>query len=120
MTERTNILIVDDDDDLCKSLSMILRLKGHTVAVALNGPQAIEQVRKRSFDLILLDVKMVPLDGVETCAEIKRIRPEALVMMMTAFAVEEQVQKALRLGASGVLYKPLDIKEMMALADRIS
>jgi len=119
MTNRTNILIVDDNANLCKSLSMILRLKGHAVTVALNGPQAIEHVRKQSFDLILLDIKMVPMDGVETFCEIKRIRSGAVVMMMTAYAVEDRVQEALRQGANGILYKPVDIEEMIALADRI-
>ncbi len=120
MTNQSSILIVDDNDSLCKSLALILKLKGHAVTVALDGLQAIEHVQEKHFDLIFLDVKMIPIDGVETFVEIQRIRPGITVMMMTAYAVEDRVEEALRLGARGVLYKPVDIEEVIALAARIS
>jgi len=110
-------LIVDDDISLCKTLSFILGRKGCVVTTAQDGPEAIERVKEKPFDMIFMDIRMPLMDGVETYRRIKKIRPEAVVMMMTAYAVEELVQKALQEGAYGITYKPLDIERMVAVIE---
>ena len=115
MTDQTSILIVDDNVGLRKTTSLILARKGYAVATAADGPQAIERVQNKPFDLIFLDIKMAPMDGVETYRRIKKIRPAAVVIMMTAYAVEDLIQEALQQGAYGVIYKPLDIEKVVAL-----
>jgi len=116
---KAAILIVDDNVGLCRSTALVLGHKGYAVATAGDGPEAIEKVKDRPFDIIFLDVKMPVLDGVETYRRIKEIRPDAVVMMMTAYAVEDLVQDALREGAYGIVYKPLDIKRMIALIEEV-
>jgi DNA-binding NtrC family response regulator len=67
--------------------------------------------------MIFLDIKMPVMDGVETHRHIKEVRPDAVVMMMTAYAVEDLVQEALADGAYGILYKPLDIEEFVSIIE---
>ncbi len=117
MKEKASILIVDDNSSLCQTLSSILGRKGYAVTTAQDGPEAIEKVKKNPFDMIFMDIKMPLMDGVETYRRIKKIRPEAVVMMMTAYAVEELVQEALQEGAYGITYKPLDIERMVAVIE---
>jgi two-component system response regulator HydG len=117
MEEKASILIVDDNISLCKTMSFVLGRKGYAVTTAKDGPEAIERVRKNPFDMIFMDIKMSPMNGVETYRRVKKIRPEAVVMMMTAYAVEELVQKALQEGAYGITYKPLNIERMVAVIE---
>jgi two-component system response regulator HydG len=117
MNERADILIADDNQSLCRTMSLTLKRKGYGVTVAKDGAEALERVRERPFDMIFMDVKMPLMDGVETYKRIKEIRPEAVVMMMTAYAVEELVQEALKEGAYGVVYKPVDIDKVVSLIE---
>ncbi len=117
MKEKANIMIVDDDISLCKTLSSILGRKDYVVTTAQDGPEAIERVKERPFDITFMDIKMPLMNGVETYRRIKKIRPKAVVMMMTAYAVEELVQGALQEGAYGITYKPLDIERVIAVIE---
>jgi two-component system response regulator HydG len=117
MDKKASILIVDDDISLCKTITHILGRKGYMVTTAQDGPEAIERVKERSFDMTFVDIKMPLMNGVETYRRIKKIRPEAVVMMMTAYAVEDLVQKALQEGAYGITYKPLDIERVTTIIE---
>jgi two-component system response regulator HydG len=115
--EKASILIVDDNISLCKTMSFVLGRKGCDVAMAKEGFEAIERVKERPFEMIFMDIKMPLMDGVETYQRIKEIRPEAVVVMMTAYAVEEMVQEALEEGAYAIIYKPVDIEKAVALVE---
>lgn len=114
MEAKANILLVDDNVSLTKTMSFALKRNGYAVTTAKDGREAIAKVKEQPFDMIFMDIKMPLLDGVETYKEIKKLRPEAVVMMMTAYAVEDLVVEALREGAYGIIYKPLDIEEVLA------
>ena len=118
MGEKASILIVDDNISLCKAMSFALGRKGYAVTTASDGPDAIALVEESHFDIIFMDIKMPLMDGVETFKRLKKVRPKAVVMMMTAYAVEELVQEALQEGAYGIIYKPLDIEEVVAIIER--
>jgi CheY-like chemotaxis protein len=118
MEDKSRILIVDDNVSLGKTMSFVLGRKGYAVTTARDGPEAIERVRERPFDMIFMDIKLPLMDGVETYRRIKQIRPEAVVMMMTAYTVEDLVQQALEEGAYGILYKPLDIEKVIAVIEK--
>jgi len=120
MSEKTRVMIVDDDENLCRTLSLILNRKGYDVTVAHNGPDAIGHIRERTFDMIFMDIKMPGMDGVEALEEIRKIRSDAAVTMMTAYAVDGLVEKALYIGAQGVLYKPVDLKKVMSTIEDVS
>ena len=118
MEKRTNILIVDDNISLAKTTSLILKRKGYEVTTAPDGLAAIKKMKERPFDLIFMDIKMPLMDGVQTYRKIKKIRPETIVIMMTAYAVENLVAEALKEGAYGIIYKPLDIEKMISLIEK--
>jgi two-component system response regulator HydG len=117
MEGKADILIVDDNVSLCRTMAFVLGRQGYAVNTAKDGLEAIERVKERPFDMILMDIKMPLMDGVETYRRIKKIRPEAVVMMMTAYAVEDLVQQALEEGAYGIVYKPLDIEKVVAIIE---
>lgn len=119
MTEPARILIVDDDESMNKTMALVLKRKGYDVAISYSGADAIEKVRSHPFDIIFMDIKMPVMDGVETFEKIRAIRPDAVVMMMTAYAVEDLIQKALREGAYGIIYKPLDIEKTLATIEEV-
>lgn len=115
MNEKISILIVDDDIGICKTMSFILERKGYAVATAKDGLEAIEMVKEKSFDIIFMDIKMPIMDGVEAYKRIKKIRLKTIVIMMTAYAVEDLVEEALQEGAYRILYKPLDMEEVVVV-----
>jgi len=114
--EQASVLIVDDDPNLLSTLSDILNEKGYEVVVAQDGPTAIEKVKNRHFDLVLLDIVMPSMNGVEVLRGIKAVDPQVTIMLMTGYsAVEGVVSEALEAGADGVLYKPLDIDAIVEM-----
>ncbi len=117
MSEKGSVLIVDDNENLCKTLSFILNRKGYTTTTAHDGPDAIRLTEETPFDLTLMDIRMPLMNGVEAYKKIKRLRPKAAVVMMTAYSVEELVQEALEEGAFGIIYKPLDIDKVISLIE---
>jgi two-component system response regulator HydG len=119
MPKKVRLLIVDDDIGMTETLSDILEDSGYDVEVANEGFQAIERVKARAFDVILMDIKMPGINGVKTYKKIKKIRPEAAVMMMTAYSDGEPVAEALKEGAYGVMYKPIDIAKIADFIERM-
>jgi len=118
MARPPSILIVDDHIDSAKMLSRILERKGYSVATATDGHKAIERVKESPFDLTFMDVKMPGMNGLETYRRIKEIRPEAVVIMMTAYDVDDLIRAAIEEGAYGAIHKPLNIQEVLALVER--
>ena len=117
MAEKTRVLIVDDDIPFNDSLADILKEKGYEVGAVKSGKEALKKVGEAAFDVVLLDIKMPVMDGVEAFKGIKKINPRIPVIMMTAFSVEDLIKDALKEGAYGVLHKPLDIDKVMAMIE---
>jgi general secretion pathway protein E len=114
--DKPSVLIVDDDPNLLDTLSDILNEKGYEVVVAHDGSTAIEKVKSRHFDLVLIDVVMPGMNGVETLREMKVAVPQMTAMIITGHsAIEGLVSDALEAGANGVLYKPLDIDSIVEM-----
>ena len=114
---ETNILVVDDLKGMRVTLGGILEDEGHNVVLAENGYQAIEAAKQTSFDLIFMDIKMPGINGVQTFREVKKINPQAAVIMMTAYSVEDLVREALEEGAYAVVYKPFDIEDIVNIIE---
>lgn len=112
MRDMQNILIVDDNAGILHTMDIILTEKGYRVEIADNGLDAIEQIRNRSFDLVISDIKMSHVTGVDVLKEIKRVSPEIPTIMITAFTMDKLVQEAQQEGAEAVLHKPLDFDEL--------
>ncbi len=115
MSEKLKILVVDDNEAFCQNVSDIMELKGYEVVTAYDGFKALGLVKQNGFDLILMDIIMPVMDGVKTFRKVKEIAPSTPVIMVTAYAVEDLIRKALRQGAFGVLKKPLDFDKLFKL-----
>lgn len=109
---KIDILVVDDDVSHCTILQALLRGWGYDVALAYSGRAALEQVREHVFDLMLCDVRMAEMDGIETLKEIKALNPAIPVLIMTAFSSVETAVEALKTGALDYLIKPLDFDNL--------
>jgi len=112
-------LIVDDDQDHAESVADVLDLRGYAVELAFSGEEGAERFRAADFDIVLMDVKLPGMNGVETFFEFRKIRPDARVLMMTGYSVEELVAQAVENGALGVLYKPFAMEKLLAVLDRV-
>ena len=112
--ESMKILVVDDEapvrDMIKKGLS---QMGGYHVEVAKNGLEAIEKIEKDVFDLVLTDLKMPEMDGLELLKTLKGIRPEVMVILITAYGSIETAVEAMRLGANDYITKPIDLNELL-------
>lgn len=112
------ILVVDDDVDTCKNLSDILTDLGYQVDTAHDGLSALDLVRKKAYDIALLDLKMPGMDGLQLYREIKKLQAGTVAMVVTAYATSATAEEALAAGAWQVLSKPVDLPKLMALVDQ--
>src|SRR4030066_1889916 len=106
------ILVVDDDSAHRTMLKKLLGGWGYKVADADDGSVAVEIVKQKSFDLILMDIRMLNVSGIEALEQIKIINPEIPIIIMTAYASVETAVSALKKGAYDYLTKPLDFDEL--------
>ena len=84
-----HVLVVDDDRDHAESVAEILEMRGHRVELAYTGEQAIVRFCEADFDMVLMDVKLPGMNGVQTFFEFRRLRADARVLMMTGYSVEQ-------------------------------
>jgi two-component system response regulator HydG len=118
MKVKNTILVVDDDLAHRTMLRTLLGGWGYEVAEADDGGKAVEAVSRKPFDLILMDIRMLKVSGLEALAEIKRFNPAIPVIIMTAYASVETAVKALKEGAYDYLTKPLDFDELKLIIER--
>lgn len=119
MTRPLRILVVDDDADFANVLADYLRLEGHELEVAFDGESAVAKMTERDFDITFMDVRLPGKNGVESFFEIRRLKPTAKVLLMTAYRVEELLKQAIDNGALGVLNKPFDIDQALRALETV-
>jgi len=117
-SEKISILVVDDDRAHRTMLKTLLGNWGYQVMEAEDGDAAIELVRERPFDLILMDIRMVRISGLEALPIIKAINPAIPIIIMTAYASVQSAVDAMRNGAYDYLQKPLDFEELKLKMER--
>lgn len=112
------ILIVDDDGQLRQSFDKLLTEEGHTVRTAPKGETAIAMIRECVPDMVVMDVRLPGMSGLETFREILKIEPRLPVIVMTAFGTTETAIEATKLGAFEYVLKPFEIPDILALIDQ--
>ena len=115
---KPKILVVDDELSHRKMLEAVLSAEGYEIDQAEDGQMAIEQVVQRFYDLILMDIRMGRVGGIEALKKIKQISPGIPVIIMTAYASVNTAIDALKSGAYDYLTKPLDIDELKILIEK--
>jgi two-component system response regulator HydG len=116
MKER--ILVVDDEQSHRIMLKAVLTKEGYDISEADDGISAVKAVESESFDLILMDIRMTDMDGIEAMGQIKKMSPSIPIIMMTAYASIKTAVEALKSGAYDYLTKPLDIDELKILVKK--
>jgi len=110
---KNKLLLVDDEKIMLKYLSKFLIKRGFDITTAMNGEDALEQIKNQDFMTVLLDVLMPGMDGIETLKEIKRIKPMTEVIMLTGHASVQVGIEGMKLGAFDYLMKPFDRDELV-------
>jgi len=112
---ETNILLVDDDQDTCASMSDIFLDLGYTVDLAYDGTGALELCGRHHYRLALLDFNMPGMDGLELCRRLKSSQPGVVVLLITAFSSVATAGAAAGAGVRRSLLKPVDFSALMPL-----
>src|SRR5213080_3501698 len=114
----SNILIVDDEQSYRQLLSLVFESDGHVVRTAMNGRQALETLQAEPADVIISDVKMPDMDGIEMLRSVRETQPDLGVILMTAFASVETAREAFKLGADDFIQKPFDVEELKLIVKK--
>jgi DNA-binding NtrC family response regulator len=115
----SSILIVDDEDIIRESLSFVLSKEGYRVRDAANGRVALDRIKEESFDLVLTDLEMPEMKGIELLENVSRFSPETLVVIITAYGSIETAIAALRQGAVDYILKPVEFDELLIKVRRL-
>ena len=120
MKPERSILVVDDEPVQCESLAAWLSEDGYDVDQAASGHQAVERTREKPYALHFIDLMMPPgMDGIETMAAIRKIQPDAIIVIVTAYATVETAIAAIKQGAQEYIVKPCNPEEISHLVSRI-
>jgi DNA-binding NtrC family response regulator len=107
------VLLVDDEEEFVSALSERLMLRGIEVDSALNGEEALASLKEKEFEVVILDVMMPGLGGLEVLRQIKSTYPNTQVILLTGHGSTREGIEGMRLGAFDYLIKPVDIEEML-------
>jgi DNA-binding NtrC family response regulator len=116
--EIVKILIVDDDPSIRNMLTIVLKKSGYGVISTDSGKSTLDKLKKETFDLIISDIKMQDINGIELLKKIKSIIPEIPVIMITAYASANDAVEAMKLGAEDYITKPFNLDELKIIIDR--
>ena len=112
------LLIVDDEEKMVKYLSRRLEIRGYAVSSAGSGEEAVTLVKENEFDVVLLDFFMPDMNGIEALKEIKAIRPDIAVIMISAYSSGKTEVEGKSLGLSGFVMKPFDLNDLIEMIER--
>ena len=119
MTEDARVLVVDDEPMVCLALTNWLEEENYFAQAVEDGPQAVQAVREENWDIVLLDLRMPGMDGMEVLKQVKEIAPQTVVIMMTAYASIPGAVQAMQEGAYDYIVKPLDVDQLTLMLKRI-
>jgi len=113
-----NLLIVDDEQSYRQLLTLVFEGDGHNIRTAMNGRDALEQLQAAPADVIITDVRMPDMDGIELLRAAREFLPDIGVVLMTAFATVDTAREAFKLGADDFIQKPFDVEELKIIVKK--
>ena len=118
LRQQHRILVVDDEASQRELLEMVLSEEGYDVTTASGGEEAVQKVRERFYNLVIMDLKMAGMGGLEALREIKSLSPTVQVLIVTAYASVDSAVQAMRAGALNYLTKPIDLDELKVQVEK--
>jgi DNA-binding NtrC family response regulator len=118
MSRRKKILVVDDDVDITRIVTKMLSHDDHEVETAFSGAEALEKISFRKPDIILLDIMMPQMNGLEVLRKIKEIDPSIYIIMITAFGDIDSYLDAMEWGAFEYMNKPFETEELLRMINK--
>jgi two-component system response regulator HydG len=115
--EPLQILVIDDDKSLAQTIAESLERRGHTCTIANTGKAGVAKLEQDEFDIVLTDLKMADLHGLEVVERARQLRPDAEVFVITGFADVKTAVEAMKRGAAHYLQKPIDLAELRAVVE---
>ena len=112
------ILVVDDEKHIRDSCIKLLQRKRFDAEGAASGVEALEKIGKEVYDLVLLDIRMPGMDGIEVLRRAKKIAPDILVLVLTGHGTIDTASEAMELGAAGFIRKPVSIEDLAESIDK--
>jgi DNA-binding NtrC family response regulator len=109
------ILVVDNEEPICINLKLSLSFMGYKVVTAKDGLEALGLYKKNDFDLVLTDVLMPEMDGLQLYDEIKKKNPDAIVYIMSGTYKEEEIRQKLKKGVAGYIQKPFNLDYLLRI-----
>jgi DNA-binding NtrC family response regulator len=116
--EKAHILIIDDDRSVADILVEFLTNRGHGAAAAYSGAQGLERFRSGSFQMVITDMKMPDMDGLEVLSAVKSIDKNTVVLVITGYATIDSAVEAIKAGAYDFISKPVDLKSLEVIINR--
>ncbi len=117
--QNLNILLVDDEEPICTAIKKFFEAKGHSVTAALSGKKGLRIFKKGSFDLVLADITMPDMDGVELISKLKKIDQQMKFIVLTGHIAEDKLDSAKKVGADEILMKPFKNEELYQAIGRV-
>ena len=114
---KIRVLLVDDEEQFVEQLSERLKIRNYDVSSCFSGQEAVDNIGKYLYDVVILDVAMPGIDGIEALKQIKKRRPLTEVIMLTGHATVESAIEGMKLGAFDYLMKPCDTDELTRKID---
>jgi len=117
--QKKRVLVVDDEEGMRQILTEYLNEFGYEVVCAVNGREAMQKYKSGHFDIVLSDLVMSPMDGLELLGDIMKLNPEAVFIMMTGYPSLNSAMEAMKRGARDYITKPFNIDEIRLKIDRV-
>lgn len=113
MSPQPKVLIVDDEERFRTTMCRLLSIKGLDATTAGSGKEALEKIRQEIYDVLILDVRMPEMSGVDVLSEVKKIDPHIEVIIMTGYASVDTARDIMKFGAYDYLLKPYDTDQLL-------
>lgn len=115
--ESLRVLVIDDETVICDACDLVLSEKGHTVTARENGKSGLEAIREGTYDILLLDMKLPDIDGMDILKVVQEEKPELCTIVMTGYSSISNAVQAMREGADNYLAKPFTEDELLQAID---
>ena len=112
------ILIVDDEETVLQSLDILLTSEGHDIIKAINSEKAVDLIKDGGFDLLITDIRMTPVDGMDLMKLARKVQPDMPSIVISAFSSDKTIQQSYDLGCIAYLRKPFRIQEVLVAVNK--